>query len=245
LSRTVTRPTIEKLGIETSPLPTAKARQRLAQAFVAELKEGWLGWRPPRDLEVSGVAAKLPFAPALRVVELTLTRNGKALPKLFLLESNEQVVMLDGSSATLYAGNDHNGTEVTAVTAATYLRYFHLFVRNNARRPFTLVEAVVRGASAIDEEAAAKAAAHARPVEFLGRNGDENFVIGACVHHRGVLFETIYAVTPHGRVPILEDKAVELDVPETVVDVPPTLYSAACFAEQVGGRPRARLQVLR
>jgi DNA polymerase III delta prime subunit len=241
MNATNERQTIAGLGFPTSPLPSAKARQLLAQALAAELGDGWA---PPGEVQVTGVVAELPFARTLRLAELTLTRNGSALPDLFVLESDDQVFLLNGDSAPIYAANARGGTEVTEATVIGYLRYFTWFLRGE-QGPFTPIEALAPGAAEVDEEAAADIAAHARPLAVTGRGDDGSFLVAGCVHYDGALFTASFAVASEGEVRMVDDEPLEREVPEGVVSVPPTLYPAAHFAAHFGGdASRALVELL-
>lgn len=121
---------------------------------------------------------------------------------------------LEGLSTPIHEHNALHGIDLsTAAKFKSYLRFFCFFVRGELG-PFELHETdrALDIASITDREKQAGIASSLRPLEESGRTKGRGRKFRGCVLYGENLFESDFQVTPQGKVEMLNDELLAVDV---------------------------------
>ncbi|HET9983621.1 MAG TPA: AAA family ATPase [Longimicrobiales bacterium] len=206
-------------------LPDPAAAMLAARALYEEEDPARLG-----SVRVTGGVADLPFYPTLVLAHLTLQPPGAPALELFLLTNDDDVFVLDGTSAPVHRANREDEVRVTEETAIDYLRFFCFAVRGDAG-PFLLFEkpAIMPAA----DDALFPIAALAQPVELERVDEAGTFVLKARVHYEHGLYDSRFAVTPQGATEMVDDELLLADVTPAVIPDVPDLFPAEAVASRL------------
>jgi len=164
--------------------------------------------------------AGLSFYPDTRLAWLLVPTKAGPIVDVFTLVTDTSSFLLDGTSAPVHAANAAEGLELTADSAADYLRFFLFAVRGDGG-PFILLEEP-SGAQARETRAPA--------LEPAGVDEQGRFRFRAVIAYENSAFKCTLAVSSSGEAEMLDDIPTTLDVPPEGLPTLPDLKRGALLA---------------
>ncbi len=170
---------------------------------------------------VAGEVADLPVYNKFKLLRLSVLLDPdepEQDPLYALWDGEEQLLHLGGTSTPIHEANDLEKLQLTATTAADYIRLFCLAVRGDDG-PFRIVEA----GPAHAVEGADELLKLAHPLKATGNDDQGRFLFDAVVAYRTDVFTSTFAVATGGLIEMVSDTHRLSDVPEAALPELPVL----------------------
>ena len=159
------------------------------------------------------MARPLPFYPGYTFYDIA---DHATMParRRFLLQKQDDIIVLDFTNAPLYALNNRAPLALTPETLADYVRFFFSFVRGRHGR-FQICESVddIHWRDDPAPSARKAVAQMLAPLEVIETAPDGTTVLSARMMFKDTLFETRITVDPLGFVKLSEEKLLVEDMP--------------------------------
>lgn len=171
--------------------------------------------RYPLNLDtLSGYRRSLPWYSETELLYLHDRNCVNPRLRFWYMRLNGDLYRLNGTSPPIHEMNVKAPIQLTARTAADYLRFFCFFVRGD-QGPFYLCEdaadPLIPGAR--DEKTGAVIRSTVRPISFEGINNEGHYMLEGVLQYSNAIFTARFAVENSGKATMVDDEPIAADLP--------------------------------